>query len=813
MKTLASISKSWKHDHDSSGSPNRNIVLWVIAPLLLGYSLLSILPWQPFVHGSSLDPSWASALHVAFRDGIKFGNEFIYTYGPYGFLRTPDNLFLETYGYAMGFCLLIAVATWAGLMQIIRHCLGCRNGSVWFLLPIIFFFPDFGATMDSLQFLLVILPLILYFYVSKRLNPALVLTIINASLASLTKHTYLMLCVFFVALIAIDEVGKLKRLPLVALLYLCFTWLFWIIAGQDVSLIPAYVINGSDIVSGFSAAMGSPGHLDEILLYCFGTGIFLLVIGATEWKNRRWWGMLPSLGLAAIMFITFKGAFTRHDGHALQAFFNTTPTMLIFTAVLWSSLKYNRWYLGKIKASAVYCLSTVALTIVILGAIVLNRYLGWGYGAYASQFIQHNSNKVPQAIAVVQGKQNLESIASEGKARVRASNPLSSVSGTVDLYPNEIGTIFAHDLDYQPRPIIQSFSAYTGKLAQLNRQHLQQSDAPDNIFFDISPIDGRMGSFEDGLSWPEILTRYDLADINGRYLLWKKADQPRNYQLQPLTMQVEVALNEWYEVPDAQEPVWSKIDIHPNLLGKLASAALRLPILQIEIETISGVKTKYRTVGDVMSEGFLLSPVLSNRWDFLDLATPSWQQKLAAKQVKRFRIVSQGFNSWIYPPSYKVNLAQLKFARPEFTQVKGWKTWNNHSTPKPLNGSLRRVEIDDLHKMGWDAHTPMKMLIDLPAGKSRFSFSFGILDQAIASATPEDVGDGVEFKIKALQADGQEQIVFSWQLQPFTKDEDRGLHQASINLSQIDAQELILETNPNENHNWDWSYWSDLTIE
>ncbi|MEL6578128.1 MAG: hypothetical protein AAFQ14_00135 [Cyanobacteria bacterium J06621_12] len=812
MKTLASISKSLKHENRHS-SQHKTTLLWIIAPLLLGYSLLTILPWRPFVHGSSLDPSWASALHVAFREGIKFGNEFIYTYGPYGFLRTPDNLFLETHSYAVGFCLLIALATWAGLMQVIRYCLGRRDGSIWFLLPIVFFFPDFGATMDSLQFSLIILPLILYFYVSKRLNPVLILTIINASLASLTKHTYLMLCIFFVALIAIDEVGKLRRLPLVALVYFFFTWLFWIIAGQDVSLIPAYLINGSDIVSGFSATMGSAGHLDEILLYCFGTGIFLLIVGASEWKNRRWWGMLPSLGLAAIMFITFKGAFTRHDGHALQAFFNTTPTMLIFTAMLWSSLRRNSWHLGRIKASATFCLGTVALIIVILGSIVINHYLGFGYGAYASKFVQHNLGKIPDAISVIQGKQDLEAIVESGKAKVRISHPLSPVSGTVDLYPNEIGTIFAHDLDYQPRPIIQSFSAYTGKLAQLNRQHLQQPDAPDNIFFDISPIDGRMGSFEDGLSWPEILTRYDLADINGRYLLWQKASQPREYQLQPLSKQVDIALNEWYEIPNAQAPVWSKIDVHPNLLGKLASAFLRLPALDLEIETASGVKTKYRTVGGVMQEGFLLSPVLSNRWDFLDLATPSWQKKLEGKQVKKFRIISQGFNSWIYPPTYKVDLSGLKFPRPEFTEVKGWTTWNNYSTPKPINGSLRRVEIDDLHKMGWDAHAPMKMLINLPADKSKFSFSFGILDQVIESATPENIGDGVEFKITALQSDGEAQVLFSRQLQPFSNNKDRGLHKASIDLSQIAVRELILETLPQENHNWDWSYWSDLTAE
>ena len=635
---------------------------------------------------------------------------------------------------------------------------------------------------------------------------------INASLASLTKHTYLMLCLFFIAMIAIDEIGKLRRFPLIGLVYFFFLWLFWIVAGQDVTLIPAYLINGSDIVSGFSASMGSPGHLDEVLLYCFGAGIFWLVITTKEWQTRPWWGMLPSLGLAAVMFITFKGAFTRHDGHALQAFFNITPIMLMFTALLWSSLKITSWRLGKIKASATVYLGTVALIMLILGSIVIDHYLGFEYAGFVNQFVRHNLGKVSQVITVVQGKQDLNAILAEGQAKVKNISPLPPVSGTVDLYPNEIGTIFAHDFDYQPRPIIQSFSAYTGKLAQLNRQHLTQSDAPDNIFFDISPIDGRMGSFEDGLSWPEILTLYDLANINGRYLLLKRAKQPRNYQLQPLSQQIEVAFNQWYEIPDAQEPVWSQIDLHPNLLGKLASAALRLPSIYLEIETTSGVTTEYRTVGSVMNEGFLLSPILSNRWDFLDLATPSWQTKLQAKQVKKFRIVSKGFNSWIYPPTYQVSLSELQFPRPDFNQVTGWTTWNNHSTPKPLNGSLRRIEINDQHKMGWDAHAPMRMLIDLPENHREFSFSFGILDQVLQKATAEDIGDGVEFKIKALQSDGQEKTIFSRQLQPFTKIPDRGIHQGNIDLSQIDADKLILETIPGENHNWDWSYWSDLTV-
>ncbi len=67
----------------------------------------------------NLDNSWVSAVHIAFRDKIQFGKDFIYTYGPYGFLRVANYYFPETYGYSVGFCLLIAIATWAGLFKLV----------------------------------------------------------------------------------------------------------------------------------------------------------------------------------------------------------------------------------------------------------------------------------------------------------------------------------------------------------------------------------------------------------------------------------------------------------------------------------------------------------------------------------------------------------------------------------------------------------------------------------------------------------------------------------------------------------------------
>ena len=762
-----------------------------------------------------LDESWAGAVHVAFRDGVQFGTDFVYTYGPYGFLRVARYFFPETYGFGFAFSILIAIAVWAGLFRIARYCLSRRDGSVWFLLPILGFFPNMSLSMDSFQFPAIILPLLLYFYVSKRMSPALVLTIINASLASLTKHTYLILCIFFIFLIAIDEVAKLKRIPQVASIYLAFVWLFWILAAQDLANLPAYLINGLQILKGFSATLGLAGNLNELILYVLSTGLFVLLVGIIEWRNRRWWGILPTLGLAAILFISFKGAFTRHDSHALQALFNVAPIILLFTALLWSSIKKTSWRVAKqIKLPAVLFLGTSILSFTIMGSIILDRYLNLSYGTYSFQVVEHNLKIVDKAVKTLSGRGNFQAIADGGKLYVKTENPLPAISGTVDLYPNELATIFAHDLEYQPRPVIQSFAAYTSKLAQMNLEHIKQTDAAKNILFDLQPIDGHLASFEDGLSWPELLTLYDIANIDGRYLLLQRNTQPRQYTIEPLTEEVSIGFNQWFDVPNTQEPIWAKFDVHPNIFGKLTTSALRLPPLYLEVETADGVRTKYRTMGNVMGEGFLLSPTLANRWDFLDFAVSDWQDRLNQKQVKRFRIINEGYRRQLYPQNYHFNLSQLKFPRQSFDDVPGWSDWNSQLIPKPLDGGLQRLDkIDGKDKTGWMAHAPMKMLIDLKENKQNFAFSFGILDDGVKNALKENAGDGVEFKIIALRANGTEEILFSRKLQPRINPRDRGTHQASVDLSQVDTSKLIMETVAGVDNQWDWSYWSDLTVD
>lgn len=781
------------------------LLLLIIGLLLLGFCLLTILPWSATGYGFDLDQSWAIALHVAFANKFQFGKDFVYTYGPYGFIQV-DIYHPDTYGYLFALRFLIAVAVWAGLFKLMRYCLARRDGRVIWLIPILLFFPNMSAWMEYFQFMVVILPVVLYFYVSKRISPTLVLTIATLALASLVKHTYLLLGVLFVVLITIDEIFKLKRIPRIAILYLVFCSILWSFALQDWANIPAYIINNWQTVSGFSYAMGIAGNSDEILLYLGGTGLYLLLVGLVEWRSRRWWGLLPTLALGAIFFITFKGSFTRHDSHALQAFFNTIPIVLIFTAVLWEPIWQYSW--RWVKGFKVGIMLFVASLLVLLSMsyIIQARYLSFETGSYVTNAMRSAIDKTTPAISLITGKTDLTANATIKKTEVQQSNALPPTAGTVDLYPNEIASIFAYDLPYRPRPVFQSFSAYTKKLAQLNAQHLTSDDAAESILFDINPIDGHLASFEDGLSWTELLTRYDITNLEGRYLLLKRSSQPREYQFKAIAEDT-ISLGEWYEVPDNSQPVWAKLDLHPNLRGKLTAAALRLPDLYLEIETADGVQIKYRTIPKLLDAGFLISPVLSTRWDFLALATPDWQQRLVTQQVTRFRIVEDELNSRLYPSEFRVALSQLTFPRQDFKEVVGWQRWSQYLTPKPLSGTLQRIPRNP-QQFVWLAHAPARLALELEGTERQLAFKFGILDEGVASALEKSAGDGVEFRI-VIEQNERETVLFSRQLHP-QEVADRGIQQATVDLTGVDATQLILETGAGRNTEWDWSYWSEL---
>jgi hypothetical protein len=229
--------------------------------------------------------------------------------------------------------------------------------------------------------------------------------------------------------------------------------------------------------------------------------------------------------------------------------------------------------------------------------------------------------------------------------------------------------LLSNGLRYQPRPVIQSYTAYTASLAELNAAHLRGPRAPDWIVFDITPIDVRYPSLDDNLSWPELLARYAPQPIDkplvGGGCLLKKRDRPGSFELVPITT-LDTRIDQWTAVPSAEEgPVWAKIHVGTTIAGKLADAALRRPRIYLTIGWPNGIQERFLGIPALMDAGFLLSPVISCGADFYWMSDtsaqgPRWRQGVPDRTVKNFRIETSG--RWAYGDKIKVEFYRLRIS-------------------------------------------------------------------------------------------------------------------------------------------------------
>lgn len=209
----------------------------------------------------------------------------------------------------------------------------------------------------------------------------------------------------------------------------------------------------------------------------------------------------------------------------------------------------------------------------------------------------------------VTGGVDPQSLYREDLRPIAQRQPLPSLPGTVDLYPwGGVDAVFANGLEYCPRPVFESYSAYTAGLARLNRDYLESEQAPDHLLFAVRQLDGRFPAMDDGLSWPAIFEHYQLAGQHGGYLLLHKRTDRRPLVLESLGRQ-PVAAGKSLPLPD-NGPVWMELELPRTARGKLASQVYRPAILGLRAELSNGRSMVFRIVPEVARAGVLISPIL-----------------------------------------------------------------------------------------------------------------------------------------------------------------------------------------------------------
>ncbi len=467
---------------------------------LLGV-IVALLGWKIAMNPPTvgLDSSWNGGLSMAIHDGLQWGSDIVFTYGPLGFMN-GQGLWYSDLG-ALAFVYLSSL--------FVVFCITL----IWALRPLVGALPA-----AAIAFLIVaVLPL-----VEEAIVVALLLSM-RALQGERSERTIHLIVGAGATYAAVEVLIKFSAGPviaaffLIALIGLRARWwqiaaylgliavevlALWLIAGQSFGEIPNFLRNTYEIVSGFSASMVTTTdvpawQVTAATIAAAGVAIGL-ILASTQGSYRdarsRWCG-IGMMALAA--FTVFKEGVVRTDAGHLSLFFSTA--CILWIAIPWARA---RWYW-------------------VLAGIVAIVAIGWPVrptGQTNNFDVLTNVRAAGEQVRTLFSPSRRQELIEAGRAAMEATyqlepETLEAVRGhTVTIEPWEIGVAWAYGLDWRPLPVFQNYSAYTSRLDRINSEALLAPDGPERIVRENV-----------GLVFPEFPTR----GIDGRFPGWDPPEQAR----------------------------------------------------------------------------------------------------------------------------------------------------------------------------------------------------------------------------------------------------------------------------------------------
>jgi hypothetical protein len=577
------------------------------------------------VASGGLDSSWGSVLRYAHDHGLHFGSDVVFTYGPLGLAATG--------GYSGG---TTGVATWAALaitllfvlpIVLVARRLPWQEAAALLVLvgglPLIRACGLDGPVQAGLccwGILAFTSPAADDRRTSAHAGPAFGLACF-VGLIGLAKFSWLVPGGLTLAAVAADAFLRGRRglavLP-VATAAVVFIG-GWAALGQPLADLPAFFIGSLEIASGYARTMGTRGPNAILLLALLAAGLCAggIVVrsrsaalpGHSHLPARRW---LLGTWLSALLFLGWKHGLVR------AAAGDTHVTALLALCVgLAFALS-----LVPLAAAATDRLAPARCWIVAVLALTLAQWMHLGsLEDGIAQAIKRISINTRILLRPERHRHWLDE--EWDRARDRMALPTARRllgAEPVDVFGYSQDYAIANQLNYRPRPVFQSYSVYTRRLAELNDRFYRSPRAPDWLLFELGSIDGRYPGLEDSLALRTILHDYRAAGTDDRFLVLHRERQDP-VRLELLASGTSRAGDRIDVTPHRDRDLWLEIDVAPGLLARVESFVLRPPPLRLRIwaDGFPADGYAYTSPATMLATGFIASPVLGETNDAANL--------------------------------------------------------------------------------------------------------------------------------------------------------------------------------------------------
>ncbi|MEX2552734.1 MAG: hypothetical protein WD627_07020, partial [Actinomycetota bacterium] len=296
--------------------------------VLLGLS--SVQDLQTVAVGG-LDPSWKAAIHIAARGGRNHGSDLLFTYGPLGFLTEPVLCYPSTVLLSMAYSLAVQILFAILLVKVLR-----RKIPLPLALVIAFLLTQTARSVgaDIVATVSVFLLCIELLRGERTLRSQLWLVRVTGLIGGLHLLVKVSTGLAMAAMFGVVCLLSRDRRVLAEAAGAIGSGLIggWLLSGNHLADLPAFVLGSAQLASGYSEAMGleDPRFKGDYLVAAYDVALICFL----AWSATRDWRAGRRLGAWIILFIllfsSFKQGFVRHDGHQLAFFFTEIAALGAF---------------------------------------------------------------------------------------------------------------------------------------------------------------------------------------------------------------------------------------------------------------------------------------------------------------------------------------------------------------------------------------------------------------------------------------------------------------------------------------------------
>lgn len=553
--------------------------------------------------GPALDDSWALALNLAHIRGLQFGPQILFTYGPWGFLDVPLNISRGNLLLGGLFAVGAVACAWLGFYRAFTRAVPVAAAAVSAAALVTVL--ALGSQASGLM--LVGLTLVALDYVASdeaRRSAWLPAALAGAS-ALLTQVKFsegLTLAGVAITCAVFAPSRRLRRIAEALAALVAGTCVLWLIAGQSVSHLAAWIHGSVEVSLGYTEAMSHEQVLSNWLTYAVLVAV-VLVVGVQVARGFR---TAPARSASAVgivsvalLYLGFREGYGRHD-LVHQPFFYLTSTGLLAWLIGWptratlprvtrTAERVGRaMRVGRVPRNVALCVVSVLLTCVVarqaFSESAPREFLSVATVLLAAALLAIAKTPVLRCcallavaalMAMASPGLSVVTVAKDWAAEARTLGPGSyrdqhteaaagalrdsyaispSLVSTIAHHPVAVdnfdtSVVWAYGFSWRPAPVFQQYSAYTAYLDELNAKSIRTASDEQLILRANESVDGRNPVWD-----PPRYVLTEVCDFRpvGSDTKWLLLQKTTNRCSTPATLRsVSVTANEAIPVPAA----------------------------------------------------------------------------------------------------------------------------------------------------------------------------------------------------------------------------------------------------------------------